>query len=72
VPKASAFRYRSGWGGSTEGFPELSDGGHLVVADEYDLFLTFSAPGDRERFARIVSQYAINPSFYRYMRGDFR
>ncbi|NBB80273.1 MAG: hypothetical protein GVY36_12665 [Verrucomicrobia bacterium] len=58
VPKTSAFRYREGWGGSTEGLTELSDGGYLVVADEYDLFLTFAAPGDRERFARIVTQYA--------------
>lgn len=58
VPKASAFRYREGWGGSTEGFPELSDGGHLVVAEEYDLFLTFAKPGDRERFLEIVNRYA--------------
>lgn len=58
VPKSSAFRFREEWGGSTEGLLELADGGHLVVADEYDLFLTFPEPSQRARFAELVTTYA--------------
>jgi hypothetical protein len=58
VAKTSGFRYREGWGGSTEGLLELSDGGHLVLGEEYDLFLLFDESAGRLRFAEIVSRYA--------------
>jgi hypothetical protein len=58
VPKSSAFRYREEWGGSTEGFLELSDGGKLVVSEEYDLFLSFVESEALVRFAEIVTAYA--------------
>lgn len=58
VAKLSAFRFREEWGTPPEYLTELPDGGHKVVAAEYDLFLFFASEEASAQFARLVTQYA--------------